>query len=46
MTWVRYGDNLMFHPNCRCEIIEGFGLGYAAAGGEGEVDRFGRRGRQ
>lgn len=46
VTWVRYGDNLMFHPNCRCEIIEGFGLGYAAAGGEGEVDRFGRRGRQ
>ena len=45
-TWVRYRDNLMLHPNCCCEIIEGFGLGYAAASGEGEVDRFGGRDRQ
>ena len=46
VTWGRYGDNLMFHPNCPCEIIEGFGLGYAAALGEGEADRFGGRGCQ
>lgn len=43
VTWVRYGDNLIFHPNCPCEIMEGFGSGYTAAHGEGEADRFGGR---
>lgn len=46
MTWVRYGDNLMFHPNCRCEIIEGFGLvGALLPVGKVKWDRFGGRGR-